>query len=288
MATKDFDAAEGARAFLTPAARRSSSSSTPTTPGSGTRSTGRRRNAIARLALEYRDGRPAARTSSTRTRSTASGGRCGSTSRRCTRRRGLPRVEGELGGARPRPERVPQLAEVNEALRRGAGFRDAPGRRPRLGARMFLGTLGRASSSRRSTSGTTPCRSTRPSPTSSTSSSGTRRASSAPRSCGSRGSSARPRSRVDDAALKQLERVYWYTLEFGVVRGGRRVKAYGAGLLSSFGELGSFEAHAELRPFDCDEAAPIPYDPTSTRRSSSSRPPSGGWSRTSPPGSRRQ
>jgi phenylalanine-4-hydroxylase len=31
--------------------------------------------------------------------------------------------------------------------------------------------------------------------------------------------------------------VYWYTVEFGVVREGGEIKAFGAGVLSSFGEL---------------------------------------------------
>ena len=67
---------------------------------------------------------------------------------------------------------------------------------------------------------------------------------------------------VDDAALKRLEYLYWYTLEFGLVEEDGKRKAVGAGLLSSFGELGDFEKHAEIRPLDCDAAAAIPYDPT--------------------------
>jgi hypothetical protein len=31
--------------------------------------------------------------------------------------------------------------------------------------------------------------------------------------------------------------VYWYTVEFGVVREGPEVKAFGSGILSSYGEL---------------------------------------------------
>ena len=38
-------------------------------------------------------------------------------------------------------------------------------------------------------------------------------------------------------AVKMLARLYWYTIEFGLVRTGSRVRAYGAGLLSSGGEL---------------------------------------------------
>ena len=31
--------------------------------------------------------------------------------------------------------------------------------------------------------------------------------------------------------------VYWYTVEFGVVREGADIKAFGSGILSSYGEL---------------------------------------------------
>jgi len=62
--------------------------------------------------------------------------------------------------------------------------------------------------------------------------------------------------------LARIARVYWYTLEFGICEDGGAVKAYGAGLLSSFGELGRFEEHAELRPLDLAAVAATPYDPT--------------------------
>ena len=38
--------------------------------------------------------------------------------------------------------------------------------------------------------------------------------------------------------LKYLARLYWYTIEFGLIKTGDGVRAYGAGLLSSGGELG--------------------------------------------------
>jgi phenylalanine-4-hydroxylase len=69
-------------------------------------------------------------------------------------------------------------------------------------------------------------------------------------------------ARADDTAITELERVYWYTAEFGLVAEDGAPKAYGAGLLSSFGELGRFEASASLRPFDPVAAAARPYDPT--------------------------
>jgi phenylalanine-4-hydroxylase len=67
---------------------------------------------------------------------------------------------------------------------------------------------------------------------------------------------------VDDDTLAELERIYWYTMEFGLVEEDGQIRAYGAGLLSSFGELERFAAAAEIRPFDPDQAAARPYDPT--------------------------
>ncbi len=68
--------------------------------------------------------------------------------------------------------------------------------------------------------------------------------------------------RVGEEAMKRLELVYWYTLEFGLVREDGALKTYGAGLLSSFGEMERFAAEAEIRPLDFAEAAARPYDPT--------------------------
>jgi len=38
-------------------------------------------------------------------------------------------------------------------------------------------------------------------------------------------------------AVKMLARLYWFTIEFGLMRTPQGVRAYGAGLLSSGGEL---------------------------------------------------
>ena len=61
--------------------------------------------------------------------------------------------------------------------------------------------------------------------------------------------------------LDRLARVYWFTIEFGVLREDGRVKAYGTGLLSSAGELEEMHK-AELRPLDLQAAANHVYDPT--------------------------
>jgi phenylalanine-4-hydroxylase len=72
----------------------------------------------------------------------------------------------------------------------------------------------------------------------------------------------RAAERVDPETLAKVARLYWYTLEFGVCRERGELKAYGAGLLSSFGELGGFEGRARLEPFDLEAIARTPYDPT--------------------------
>jgi phenylalanine-4-hydroxylase len=72
--------------------------------------------------------------------------------------------------------------------------------------------------------------------------------------------------RADERAIEGLIRVYWYTLEFGLVREGGELKAYGAGLLSSYGELETFETRAELRPLDLDRVAATPFDPSDYQR----------------------
>lgn len=61
--------------------------------------------------------------------------------------------------------------------------------------------------------------------------------------------------------LEKLSRVYWFTIEFGVLREDDEVKAYGTGLLSSAGEMAEMH-EAQLRPLDLDAAANEKYDPT--------------------------
>lgn len=67
-------------------------------------------------------------------------------------------------------------------------------------------------------------------------------------------------------AIVELERLYWYTMEFGVVHEAGELKAYGAGLLSSYGELENFSTQAELQPFDIAVMRATPYDPTQYQR----------------------
>lgn len=53
--------------------------------------------------------------------------------------------------------------------------------------------------------------------------------------------------------LQALLRLYWFTLEFGLVEERAGLRAYGAGLLSSFGELPhAFSDAVDRRPFDLE------------------------------------
>ena len=64
-----------------------------------------------------------------------------------------------------------------------------------------------------------------------------------------------------DEALQFIADVFWFTLEFGVVWEDGELKAYGAGILSSYGEIEEFRG-MEIRPLDFAEMGTIEYDIT--------------------------
>ncbi|MGH1347358.1 MAG: phenylalanine 4-monooxygenase [Nannocystales bacterium] len=66
---------------------------------------------------------------------------------------------------------------------------------------------------------------------------------------------------TDTRRLDALIRVYWYTIEFGVLVEDERLKVYGAGMLSSFGEMRRFEA-VDHRAWNLDDMAADAFDPT--------------------------
>ncbi|KAK4016913.1 hypothetical protein OUZ56_031874 [Daphnia magna] len=67
-----------------------------------------------------------------------------------------------------------------------------------------------------------------------------------------------------DEYIERLATCYWFTVEYGMCRQGGELKAYGAGLLSSFGELEyCLTDKPEIRPFDPAKTALQKYPITS-------------------------
>lgn len=158
-------------------------------------------------------------------------------------------------------ERIPQLAEISEQLTRATRFRYAPVAglvTPRefmenLGDRTFLATQYMRHPS-------TPLYTPEPDLIHEL-------VGHAPSLCDDRHARINElfghATRVaDETSIDRLIRAYWYCIEFGLVREGDALKAVGAGLLSSFGELGRFEHEARLVPFDLATIVETPFDPT--------------------------
>jgi phenylalanine-4-hydroxylase len=67
---------------------------------------------------------------------------------------------------------------------------------------------------------------------------------------------------ANDTEMDKIANVYWYTMEFGLVAERGEVKAFGAGLLSSVGEIQRFDTAATLKDWDLEEMAATTFDPT--------------------------
>jgi phenylalanine-4-hydroxylase len=69
--------------------------------------------------------------------------------------------------------------------------------------------------------------------------------------------------RANAEQLLWLNRIYWFGIEFGLIEEAGDVKIFGAGLLSSFGEMDhAFSDEVERRPFVMGEVITHDYDPT--------------------------
>lgn len=65
---------------------------------------------------------------------------------------------------------------------------------------------------------------------------------------------------ASDSDIEKLATCYWFTVEYGLCKEGNSVRAYGAGLLSSFGELEyCLTDKPQLKPFDPFEACKQKY-----------------------------
>lgn len=65
---------------------------------------------------------------------------------------------------------------------------------------------------------------------------------------------------ANDKQLEGLGRLYWFTVEYGMVEHEGEIKAYGAGLLSSIAELEhAYSDNVERRPFDLERVLDTEY-----------------------------
>jgi phenylalanine-4-hydroxylase len=63
------------------------------------------------------------------------------------------------------------------------------------------------------------------------------------------------------AALEFVSRIFWFTMEFGVMAEDGELRAYGAGILSSYGEIEEFRG-MDIRPLDLAAMGTMAYDIT--------------------------
>ncbi|MHB8689628.1 MAG: phenylalanine 4-monooxygenase [Solirubrobacteraceae bacterium] len=66
---------------------------------------------------------------------------------------------------------------------------------------------------------------------------------------------------TDEEAVLFLSKVFWFSLEFGIVYEDGELRAYGAGILSSYGEIEEFRG-MQHRPLDIVEMGTADYDIT--------------------------
>jgi phenylalanine-4-hydroxylase len=63
----------------------------------------------------------------------------------------------------------------------------------------------------------------------------------------------------DAGVLEKLGRLFWYTVEFGVIRQRNEIKVYGSGLISSHGECANvIGGHCAIHDFSLDEVLQTP------------------------------
>lgn len=218
-----------------------------------------RRDAIARLALDYRPGDPAPTVEYTAAEH-AVWRKVGGLLAPRHRERAVAEYRTGAEAVALDRERIPQLEEVNERIRPRTGFRMLPVAglvTPRaflsgLADRVFLSTQYIRHHSR-------PLYTPEPDVVHELVGHAASFAHAGYADLSAHfGRAARA---ADDEEVERIARTYWFTLEFGAALEDGETKAYGAGLLSSVGELDRLGT-AELRPYTPEATAATEYDPT--------------------------
>lgn len=158
-------------------------------------------------------------------------------------------------------DRIPQLTEVTDGLQRLTGWSYAPA--PGLVAlRQFLGSLGDRTfhSTQYIRHGAEPLYTPEPDLIHEVIGHGNTLAHPDFAAVNEQAGLAAQRVETDDA-LQFLANVFWFSMEFGVVYEDGALRAYGAGILSSYGEIEEFR-NMEIRPLDFLEMGTIDYDIT--------------------------
>lgn len=158
-------------------------------------------------------------------------------------------------------DHVPQLTEVTERLEPLTGWRyaAAPGLVP---LRDFYGDLGRRvfNSTQYLRHGSKPLYTPEPDIIHEVVGHGNQLAS--PRFAAITEAAGAASGRLEtDEAMKFVADVFWFSMEFGVMAEAGELKAYGAGILSSYGEMDEFRS-MEIRPLDLREMGTLNYDIT--------------------------
>ncbi|HMA44096.1 MAG TPA: hypothetical protein VKO86_08775, partial [Gemmatimonadales bacterium] len=66
---------------------------------------------------------------------------------------------------------------------------------------------------------------------------------------------------VTDGQVEAMARLFWFTVEFGLIREGNETRVYGSGLISSHGDAANaLGPDCDRRPFTLDAVLAQPFE----------------------------